>query len=223
MAACEPEQFSTDVNLDPEDLKDLQNEEEEGTRGAAKFIVSNATEHTICLKIAEIATTRQDVPLLGKGLTLKAGVKASVEGGGGNVEVKTGDTTFTKGKLEEMVETVAAHDSVDIPLPGKCGMSILRPETAGQINNAMTMRVYNESTMEEIGKGYIFGVGHVFIIREGPGGKLAVYEGRKRSFMKRVFLSEDRWLPKSKNMATQDPHQTLKSREKCPTCLMTKA
>ena len=81
MAACEPEQFSTDVDLDPEgiistltnfdkttplDLKDLQKEEEEGTRGAAKFIVSNATDHTIFIKIAEIATKRQDVALLGK-------------------------------------------------------------------------------------------------------------------------------------------------------------
>jgi hypothetical protein len=81
MAAGEPEHFSTDVNLDhegiistltnfdkttPLDLKDLQKEEEEGTRGAPKLIISNASEKTICIKIAEIATIRQDVPILGK-------------------------------------------------------------------------------------------------------------------------------------------------------------
>ena len=54
--------------------------------------------------------------------------------------MKTDDTTFTEDKLEERTATVAAHDSIDIPLPGKCGMSILRPAMAGQINNSVTMR-----------------------------------------------------------------------------------
>jgi hypothetical protein len=117
------------------------------------------------------------------------------------------------------------------------------------------LRVYDESTMEEIGPGYIFGVGHIFIIRQLGPGKLVVgilkctkihmntsfyiwktslinvkhiefpqvHEGRKRSFLKRLFLSDDRWLPKSENMATLDPHNKLKSRQECPTCFMTKA
>lgn len=139
-------------------------------------------------------------------------------------KLKLDEIKVTDEKLGVMWDTVSKHGLKTTPLPDECKSSILTAAQAGLIHNSMTMKIYDgtdKDDLKEIGNGFMFGLGHAFIIFEGPDGELQVYEGRKRSFMN--LFEQNRWLPLDKSIATLDPHDTLKRRQICKICGVSKA